>query len=375
VYEPNGAYNRLFRHEIHSLSLLHTEQLRTGKSFYDAMMLVCMSSAKSSACAESILANPEGEMYLANERVMLQLLQPFIELGSKQLRGICELHSDSLASWLIIEDKNRDSLTRTDASMHAVDLNADMHLDAAEGGDAEMHDAGGGDAKHFVMMGDEGGGPEHTPSDGQAAPFLFWNTLTVAFLNHIGRINPDLVFMAKLAEIGERCGWQARAEHNRPGSHHSPAPQPPRNGLPISKVGGGAARAQIMHYALAQTSSLSGKSFLLPATKFGSQFNPVQTPCNSNVGVRDFFAQLVPQLRDPCAPPPKHAALLRSWELIENQSESYGRFLAAIGYPWFLRQFLGRAMSKISAVDAGEHVVVSACGKPLQPYYKPATGF
>jgi hypothetical protein len=68
-----------------------------------------------------------------------------------------------------------------------------------------------------------------------------------------------------------------------------------------------------------------------------------------------------------------------TWELSTKQGkERYGRFLANEGYPWFLRQFMGRAMSRLWLQYAnaeegetqvgyghGRRLLCSACGKIL----------
>jgi hypothetical protein len=87
IYSSGGTYCTLFRQEIQVLHERHAEQIRAGKSFYDATVLVGVATANGQSKAE-------GAMYLANEGVMLQLLQPFVELATKQLQVLYHALSD-----------------------------------------------------------------------------------------------------------------------------------------------------------------------------------------------------------------------------------------------------------------------------------------
>jgi hypothetical protein len=295
VYTADRVYNMLFRQEIQNLIDANTEQLRIGKSFYDAVMRVSISSA---ASKEGATPNPESEIYLTNEKEIVLLLQPFIELASKQLRGICELHLDELTRWLALPTSSialngQDSMSSSapgSGGVSSIDRFSSFPLSPQQPPPArgEWLDA-------------------NTVCEPQP-PFLFATALTVGFLSHIGRVNEDLAFLAKLAETGESCSWQSRAEHTsqqqqqRDQSSLDTIPQP--------------------HIAQVMGDEVLG----------GGVGGGVDNEEFSGMGVRDFFAQLLPHLGDPQGPF-NHAPLLGTWEMADKQNfEAYGRFLAAIGY-------------------------------------------
>jgi hypothetical protein len=130
IYHEGGAYHHRFEDEIQGLAQEHAEQLRAGSSFFDALSVVEIFSSITSAAAPLVemaqsdeparspeikardgtgaydagaagmTENPAIDAYQANESAMHTLLQPFVELGSKQLQTLCELHSEDLKRWL-----------------------------------------------------------------------------------------------------------------------------------------------------------------------------------------------------------------------------------------------------------------------------------
>jgi hypothetical protein len=313
VYSPGGAYNQFFRQELQTLVHAHTEQLRTGKNFYDAMMLVGISSPDSEP---ALIKTKEVAMYLASEGALLLLLQPFMELASEQLRGICELHSDDILRWLAQSSlSDRKGRGRGALQEREIVLEPLTGSSSGVGTSLPAHSPVADDAGR-----DRDGDRERGPLD---PPLFLGQTAIVEFLNHIGRIDPDLVFLAKLAEISDSCGWQARTDHANE-----------------KERGEGA---------------------------YGASPEPALAEVFPAMGVSDFFAQLLNDSEALHSPHLKCAKMLGTWEICDKQNfDNYGRFLAAVGYPWFLRQFLGRAMSCMTIVDAVDQgVVVSACGSFL----------
>jgi hypothetical protein len=192
-----------------------------------------------------------------------------MELASNQLRGICELHSDDLSKWLaqssLSDRKDRGLISRTlqeqevvlaAGSSSGVDAPLPVHPPATDGAPFTYAAPLADGAPFGFLLGE---GEEHI----------------VEFLNHIGRIDTDLVYLAKLAEIGESCGWQARKEH--------------ANAL---------RRVRGMNASL-QPSLTAG---VFPA-----------------VGVSDFFAQLVNDSETYHSPPAKCAKMIGTWEMCDRQ--------------------------------------------------------
>jgi hypothetical protein len=302
VYSPGGPYNQRFRHQIQSLCHTHAEQLRKGKKLYDATArldsrgvfhgTLQRDSASFSAEKDASLDLEKDGNTLEADDMWLELLQPFVELASEQLKGICELHFDDLSRWLAVTwDGNEDSDLRSRfgttptlggrlGSPHMPNLT--ITDEAAVGGEVNA-------------VGFEG------PKDLLEGPLWVSDATEsmISLLKHIGRMDTDLAF---LANMGEMC-----------------------------------------EMAEMEKTSLPSKDELAIRWK--------RRACQ------------MAEMENTSAPPPTAPAvppgMLGEWDLCGKQSLKqlealYGRFFKAVGYPWFLRQFMMRVFSTLTLVDKGE---------------------
>jgi hypothetical protein len=215
VYGANGFHQRIFYKQIRDLAQANAEKLRAGKLLYEASTLAGLMNG----CDDGI----------AVEQSIVSTIQKFTALGLKQLEGLCELHASDLSRWLANPRTSSSVCASTPIQEHlslpqlcarqvlslSGILSSDSDGDASQCGrrlvDAEsLHcgiDAAGfgiverGHRRRIVA----GGGfvQPHSPHSSASDT---WkqngsSALKFSFLRHIGRVEPELNFLASLAEL------------------------------------------------------------------------------------------------------------------------------------------------------------------------------
>jgi hypothetical protein len=309
VYSPGGPYNQRFRHQIQSLCHAHAEQLRKGKKLYDATVLLNPRSLTNTSSFAAYTRH-EADTYAANEDMMwLQLLQPFAELAAEQLKGICELHFDDLSRWLAVTwDENEEKNERVGSAQQGVPPNLTITDEAATFGNQTPNIAVAVSSGAFCQA-IKGGVQVHKDLwIADAAESM------ISLLKHIGRMDSDLAFLANMGEMCEMAEMETNNATNARRTEPEPAPRPPYCSPPRLPVSSGAATY----------SAGNKRSHLPPPTA-------------------------------PDVPP----GMLGRWDLcgkhnLKQLQALHGQFFKAIGYPWFLRQFMMRVFSTCTLVDNGE---------------------
>jgi hypothetical protein len=340
VYSPCGPYNQRFRYQIQSLCHAHAEQLRKGKKLYDATVLLNPRSLTNTSSFAAYMSASRGvfhgalqcdgasfsadkdaslnlekddntrheaDTYAANEDMMwLQLLQPFAELAAEQLKGICELHFDDLSRWLAVTwDENEEKIERVGSAQHDVTPNLTISDEAATFGNQTPNIAVAVSSGAFcqAIKGGVEGHKDLWIADATES--------MISLLKHIGRMDSDLAFLANMGEMCEMAEMETNNATNA--GRTEPAPRPPYCSPPRLPVSSGAA----------SYSAGNKRSHLPPATA-------------------------------PDVPP----GMLGRWDCcvhdLKQLEALHGQFFKAIGYPWFLRQFMMRVFSTLTLVDNGE---------------------
>jgi hypothetical protein len=247
VYLPPGVYNQLFRQQVQDLRSILAEQLRIAKQIHGTATLVSISST---------------DAHRSHQDLKQQVLEPFVELAGQQTARLCVLHSEELSRWLT-------------SAYDGFPPNRSDPISAMEN---DLGDGLIGSSQSVLQS---------------IQPIL--NPAIVSCLNHIGRIEPELAFLAKLAEIGGSCEAEAQSSHDT-------------------------------DFA-AQTDTSSFGNFIARCTNASSSSSSSSYRSN-------------------------HAAILGSWQFSDRIShEEFEECLVKIGYPWFIRQFLKSGLSMQTFTD------------------------
>jgi hypothetical protein len=242
VYSPGGAYNQTFRQQIQSLRHTHAEQLLKGKKLYDvALLLNPTSFSHTSSFAAYMSASRgvfrrvggyvsldfndptrsegdntslEADMHAANEDVWLQLLQPFLELALKQLKGVCELHFDDLSKWLAVAWDGDGASERVGSAQQNLTPNLTINDEGEVTFGGKVSALGEGPKNLWISDAIES---------------------TISLLKHVGRIDRDLAFLASMGEMCENTEIESNSARNAltepksepPGRPAPPIPTPP----------------------------------------------------------------------------------------------------------------------------------------------------
>jgi hypothetical protein len=177
------------------------------------------------------------------------------------------------------------------------------------------------------------------------------------------------MFPVKLGELGESCGWQEPTEEQAATTHAGGSP------TDIAMHDAGTNREALNYWAERQKAATSSDLHITPMDGSGSAGGTGKDMTKFR-GVHDFFAELGKGIdiglakvgEAPTTMAGKHsplAAMLGRWDILDKQNfDDYSNFLARMGFPWFLRQFLVRAQSGLSVLEQGpNHVVIGMCGK------------
>jgi hypothetical protein len=299
--------------------------------------------------------NSGNAAYLANERTVNMLLHSFTELGSGQLQLLCELHPEELVQWLgedgpgvDVEERMLRAIANANGGTQVMlDALPESPLSSPKGGVSSPN--GGGSVNSGSGNSGSGGSSSGSGCDSG-----------IAILRHIGRVDPGMLFLASLAD--DIIGRLARSRRPQQAQQRS--------------------QNQTVAQSLAQNfpQQWQHPPQNLPTPSGG--MNGMPTPSPFMLAPHD-LSHVQPIMTD-------HArrSLEGTWELGERADyDQFDQFLTAIGYPWFLRQFLGPAMScqKIVYSEAGQRplheshvdscmpdntpkettIVIAACGKFL----------
>jgi hypothetical protein len=441
-YGPPGAYMSTFRQQICMLRSVHADKLSKAKQVFDAIMLVGISASASAQeagvprFASDYEHNLEDQLYLANEEVVYQLLEPFAELAETHLTSICELHFDDLARWLRVawdEEPRPLNVTKPCSTQMggAPVMTVTEETDNAVAALRHSMPRNGLDVSSPCVANEGRAGLNNPPLEQRLDSM-------VSLLNHIERIEPELAFLGKLAEMGEE---QARRRRGTVGSSSNGVDSScqeyqtaaaaraaeaasaeaefavplkleegsevdrleemavemrNRDNLAVAQVSMGlcvtavpvaapvaipaAVPAAVPTAAIPATTPTVGSGDYVGDKNQGGGYYAIGDEsaegrvrrqwADATSGIGSFVK--VNQKRYTTANPPmKHTGMLGTWEVSNKREvETYGRFLAEVGYPWFLRQFMLNALSKMTIVDTGttaedQGVVISAVGKYL----------
>jgi hypothetical protein len=320
VYSPSGVYNQLFRRQIQAVARSRAEQLQKAKQIYDILILVSNSSM---------------EMYRDHQDLIEQVLDPFVRLGGLQTRGLCELHHDDLVQWL------------TMVSASTITMNSDPTISANKPGFTNLltvYETGEfgvvvGPVNASEVEGGETDRPDYLeeslPACARASSAMLFSSL-----DHIGRVNPELVFLSKLAEIGVAYEVGAHAGH----AHEGQAPM----GEDL------AAQVAAIKTAEDDISGFAGFFAQLPSfVSFGCTSSPASTSSSLITSSDASSSSIIPtnEYTNPLHPT-QHPSQVGLFIGKERESQViYESYLKVLGYPWFVRQFLVAAMSHMSQVD------------------------
>jgi hypothetical protein len=324
------------------------------------------------------------EMNRDHQELMEHVLEPFTRLAGLQTRGLCELHYDDLTQWLTVgcvitkPGGLTNLLTVYETGEYGVVAGS------ASGLDAEM------------VVGDEDGGldPEDECPDARASRtvlysslgthtlllysyyttvlILYYCTHTILYssLGHIGRVNPELAFLSKLAEFGLVAEMGAYKERVHEECHNERAPEECMGGQDLAAQVAAVDSIQndLSGFAgfFAQLPSFVSFNCTSSAATYGAA-NPSSPGVSTSSGASSTSSTPTNEYTNPL-PPSQHAAMLGMWAGLENPQNrsTYETYLKVLGYPWFLRQFVMAAMSSQTIVDdPNRGIVVTAVGRFL----------
>jgi hypothetical protein len=198
MYTRSGSFNQLFRNDINMLAEQSSEQLLTGRFFYEATVLTGIRCNSSDVLGDAL--GDESKTFL-NSDAMTTLLHRFMNLGMEQMQLICKIHSVELEGWLT---------SSTPSKMN------DLHFDACSGSiglGAESCSSGSGlTAITRTASGAIGFEPVPASSVDPGSVGIETTPHLIAFLRHIGRVDPDLVFLLSLAEMKLSCETQVQLQ-------------------------------------------------------------------------------------------------------------------------------------------------------------------
>jgi hypothetical protein len=219
--------------------------------------------------------------------------QPYIEVGTQQLQGITSLHFDDLKRWLAVGWDSSGFLSQKKTSFDQT-ISDQCYNQAADEQEERL--------RHNGSM---------------------LSSSIVSTLNHIGRIDPDLAFLAKLAEIGESCQRQALPVVAMEAFDLTAGGQ--------SSLPGGGASDLTAQTAIAQHVQHAQHAQHAQYTQHAQHAQHAHTEvANGDTpmgGVTNFFAQLLPQLLSNSARSQKHQPMLGLWKLCDRQNaEAFLRY-------------------------------------------------